>query len=169
MSEDGREIRPRPPLVFLEALAAELLAELLLAAVALRNSVGQLARNFVDVVMAKLTLLLLKISEVLLLARAIGALALPALLTQTKAETLMTESAELVALLLLQRLQHLRNHRQYLANNFADVLRRQGSLIESAAIRGHWLVLLILLLRLSDDLRQHRSDLLQNGAYVLLR
>ena len=42
---------------------------------------------------------------------------------------------------------------------------------ETASVCCHRMILLILLilLRLSDDLGQHRNDLLQNGADVLLR
>ena len=42
---------------------------------------------------------------------------------------------------------------------------------ETASVCGHRMILLILLvlLRLSDDLGQHRNNLLQNGADVLLR
>ena len=74
-----------------------------------------------------------------------------------------------LAALLLHGLQELRDYRQNLAHDLADILRRQGSLsgAEAAAERGHRLILV--LLRLSDDLRQNRSDLLQNGADVLLR
>jgi hypothetical protein len=72
-----------------------------------------------------------------------------------------------VALLLLQQLG---NDRQDLPHDFVDVLLRQGPLIEpiAAAERRHWLLHVILLLRLSDNLRQDRRDLLKGVANLLL-
>ena len=102
--------------------------------------------------------------EILLRSHAVGALPLPA-------KSLLPEAAltalTAIALLLLQQLG---NDRQDLAHDLVDVLRRQRPLIIAvAAAEGrHRLLHLILLLRLSDDLRQDWRDLLQDVADFLL-
>ncbi len=108
-------------------------------------------------------MLMLMLSERpgVLLRSSVGGLTLPA-------RSLLAETALPVALLLLQQLW---NDRQNLAHDFIDVLLRQGALIKPiAAAEGRQRLLhLILLLRLSDDLRQDWRDLLQGVADFLLR
>jgi len=139
----------------------------LLAAVGLLDDLAQLPRDFIHVLLGELTRLL-KLLEGILLETV-------SRLSPTLAR--LSDAAELTkphlrepprAARLLRRLHKLGDHRQNLADDFADILRRQGSLrSDAAAIGGHRLILV--LLGLGDDLRQNRSDLLQNGADVLLR
>jgi hypothetical protein len=135
-------------------------------AIGKRNDFRQLPRDFIHVLRAQLTLILmLMLSErpgILLWIQSVGGLPLPA--KSLLSETLL---ALAVALLLLQQLG---NDRQDLPHDFVDVLLRQGPLIEpiAAAERRHWLLHVILLLRLSDNLRQDRRDLLKGVANLLL-
>src|SRR6266702_3442961 len=112
---------------------------------------------------------LLHVLEGILLPHPIGGLPLPALARLPEAELILLTIAILAALL-LHGLQELRDDRQKMTHDLANVLRRQGPLpaAEAAAKGGHRLILLLLQLRLRDDLRQHRSDLLQEVADFLL-
>lgn len=158
----------------------------LLLAVDLRDDFGELPRHLMDVVMADLALLAetllaksllplltllpgVLLLEGVLLPRAVSRLPLPAhslLAKALLAHALLTKPllAEALLAALLHGLQQLREHRQDLPHNLADVLRRQGPLAAEATAKGRHrlvLVLLLLLLGLGNDLRQRWRDLLQ--------